>query len=184
VATASTYHPANTDRISLTNTNQLVIHGTIGNGLTVTLSANLGTVVYSTNPWATVRNVQFPPMGLASEIGRTNNASGVVEILNDGRATNRVSNGNTAFSNYLDQTSKQMSSNKVFLAPTNIGGLGDGNRFTNVVGLNGTNGHARVAPPIRPNFGATNMSWTNACSRTSSRDGHALPGELCGGYNG
>lgn len=157
------YKFTGTDRVSLTNTNQIVIQGSIGSGLTVSLSANLGTVSYSTQTWSTVRNVSYPPMGLANETGRTNNASGLIEVLNDGRATNSIANGLASHSNLLDRISAQTSSNKTFYTTTNFGGLSDGARLTNVlsiVGSNGTLTGLRLNSPFISGF--TNASGTNA----------------------
>jgi hypothetical protein len=141
------YTPAGVDSISPTNTNSLVIVSTFvtNTALTATLSAGVGTVTYSTNPYADVRSLVFPNDALPTPAARTNNVSGLIGLLNDNRQTNSVNNGVTALSNLIDRTSSQGLGNKAItnssLDTTRITNAPNawGSNF-NVVLLRATNG--------------------------------------------
>lgn len=162
----ATYSPAGVDRIYNTNTNALVIVGTFrtNTALVVSLSSGVGTVSYSTNVWAEAYSLMAPNGSLATEAARTNNASGLIGLLNDNRQTNAVNNGVAALSNLLDRISQQTASNKLFYASTNSRGLLDYTRVTNAAGIQGSN-----AVLVGVNLtGVTNLTGTNVTLTNAS----------------
>ena len=84
--------------------NGIRIVGALQSNLTVTLSAGVGTVSYVTNVWDQYKGIFYPVAGLPTEIGRTNNVNGFVDVMSDvaGRATNVVPNGIQFMSNFVD----------------------------------------------------------------------------------
>lgn len=158
------YNAAGVDYVSPTNTNAIIIASTFRTNTahTVTLSAGVGTVFYRTNVWADVLPISGPNGALPTAAARTNNASRLIELLNDNRQTNAVANGVAALSNLLDRISYQTSSNKTFFAATNNRGLVDYTRITNASGIHGTNGvfWGFSAQQIT-NLAGTNATFTN-----------------------
>jgi hypothetical protein len=146
--------------IHLTNAARFV--SIIGSNLTITLSAGVGTVTYTTNVYDQYRPVAHPSGGLPTAAARTNNQSGLFGIMNDSYATNVVANSVPGLTNLLDRVSYQEATNKTFRATTNSGGLIDGARITNSVGASGTNLVFVVVNLTQiTNAAGTNVAFTN-----------------------
>lgn len=158
----ATYGVSGIDRVFATNTNAIIIVSALGVFPTVTLSSGVGTVTYATNVWAEQTPLLYPNAAGYSEAERTNNASGLIDLINDVRPTNRIANGLVAWTNIVDLMSQQRGSNKVWWATTNTGGLSDGTRLTNFTSLSGSNGTVSDMSILRGSaLNLTNLSGTN-----------------------
>lgn len=86
--------------ISALSTNAVIFHSFPGFALTVTLGGSWGTVTFSTNTLVSSTVVRVP-MSVAGNYERTNVESGLVEYLNDNKATNAIAVSAPAFSNFV-----------------------------------------------------------------------------------
>lgn len=119
-----TYSPLGVINVFPTNTSNIVIVGSFQTNtfLSVSVSAGVGTVAYSTQVWAETRPVVHPNGSVATEAGRTNNVNGLLSLLNDNRVSNAVPASSPLFTNHLNQFAQQQASNKLFFTTTNRGG--------------------------------------------------------------
>lgn len=168
-----TYAPLGTTAVYPTNTSNIVIVGSFQTNtlLSVSLSAGVGTVSYSTQVWAELRPIVAPNGSVATEAGRTNNVNGLLSLLADNRVSNAVPASAPMFTNHLNQFAQQQASNKLFYATTNRNGAVEsaGRISGSNVGL--TNGYT------------VNLTNINSKSSNHVNYGNALRSEGPGGVS-
>ncbi len=115
------FSPSGVVSIQTTNTNSIIIVSTFGTpSLTVSFSANVGTVTYSTNGnWLDPAPILGTNASVPTESGRTNNINRLIDLLSDTRATSILPNGVAALVNIIDRISQQSMTNKVMELSTN-----------------------------------------------------------------
>ncbi len=107
-------------------TNVLVFESVADRFVSITLGSNWGTVAYSTNAGVSFTAVRVPHTSEAGLV-QTQVVTGVVNILSDTNATNKVSATAPALNNYLGQNATVATyTNKSFRNPTNYNGYQSG----------------------------------------------------------
>jgi hypothetical protein len=117
--------------VQQTNTNTIVIYGAAP--LTASISSGWGILTLYTNAGTNHHAFMLPYKSIPTAT-RTNDVSDVLESIGSSVPTNTVPPTAPAFAAFINSTTSQTGSNKTW-----VGGVLNGNRSTNVIGLHGTN---------------------------------------------